>query len=316
MRSSNKHQITNMTQSDAISDYSELMFNDSASVVHSGVSNTQTPSSRVQGKQYPHWIITLKYRSNSADSADSANSAIVHQDLLYNWIKQHCTYASWQLEKGDEEDYLHWQIAIKLKVRQRFTWLKRHFSQIAHIENIRNIDAADAYCHKVETRVQGPYFFPEPVEPIIDYFIEEKCVPKWWQLEILELIKTRPSGRKIHWYYEGTGNVGKSTFVGHLDITHNAFILGNAKLADIAFAFSKKRNSQNTVVFDIPRSGYNHINYYALECILNGRIFSSKYESGMVRCNRTHLIIFANFPPEQNEHTMSADRWVIKDISE
>lgn len=312
--------MTHLTESEQMSlwEASSQHSENSAKVVHEGVGNTKTPSSRVQGKQFQHWLITLNYTNNntdSADSANSANSAIVHNDILNNWIKNHCTYATWQLEKGIG-GYEHWQIALKLKTRQRFTWMKRHFSNIAHIEEMHNIENADAYAHKTESRLKGPFFYPEPIETIIDYFIEEKCVPKWWQLEILDLIKTQPTGRKIHWYYENIGNVGKSTFVGHLDISHNCFILGNAKTADIAFAFARKRGSQNTVVFDIPRSGFNHINYYALECILNGRIFSSKYESGMVRCNRTHLIIFANFPPEQNEYTMSADRWVIRDISE
>jgi hypothetical protein len=49
-----------------------------------------------------------------------------------------------------------------------------------------------------------------------------------------------------------------------------------------------------------------------MENVKDGLFFSTKYESGMVRYNPPHVIVFANVPPDVTK--MSADRWVIKEI--
>lgn len=283
----------------------------SARVVSEGVGNTRTPSdARKQQNPKSHYLITLNFNI-SANSANSANSAIVPREHIRQWMEQHTTYASWQLEKSDT-GYDHWQIALKLKKRNRLSWLKRHFSNIAHCEETNNIEAADAYSHKIDTRIEGPYFFPAPLVAITDYFTSRGHTYKWWQQEIIDLMKTLPDGRKLHWFWEPNGNVGKSVFMRHLILTHNAFPLQNAKTADIAYAFKKMDPKQNTIVFNIPRSSEGHLNFNAIESCLDGMIFSTKYESGFVCRDFSHMIFFANFPPITEG--LSNDRWVIKQI--
>lgn len=258
-----------------------------------------------------HYIITMQHL-DCAKCANSAKCAIVPLDHLRSWIEQHCEYASWQLERGEEGGYLHWCIAMLLKKKNRLSWLKRHFSNVAHIEESHNITAANAYAHKEETRVDGPYFHPPPINRVSDYFIDRGHEYKWWQTEIIELMKTPPNGRHIHWYWEPNGNVGKSVFMRHLILSHNAFPLQNAKTADIAYAFKKMTPQQNSIIFNIPRTSEGHLNFNAIESCLDGMIFSTKYESGFVIRDFSHMIFFANFPP--NVECLSKDRWIIKQI--
>lgn len=279
-------------------------------MVPEGVGNTGTPSgAHKRPSPKNHWLITLR----RSDGSNGSNGSIISAPDLQKWIETHCDYASWQLEKSDG-GYEHWQIALKLKKKNRLSWLKRHFSNTAHCEESQNIEAAQSYAHKEDTRIEGPYFHPPPVTAKTDYFTKRGHTYKWWQQEILDLMKTEPDGRAIHWYWEPKGKIGKSVFFRHLLLKHNAFPLANAKTADIAFAFKQMKDSQNTIIFNIPRTANGHLNYNAIESCLDGLIFSTKYESGFVCRDFSHMVFFANFPPDLTQQGVSDDRWIIKEI--
>lgn len=112
-----------------------------------------------------------------------------------------------------------------------------------------------------------------------------------WQQEILEMLNHRPDERKIHWYVDNTGNVGKSTFTKYLVTNRNALMLAGAKLADAAFAY----DGQSIVIFDLPREAQEHLNYGLIEQVKNGMLFSGKYESGVKCFAKPHVLVFANF---------------------
>jgi hypothetical protein len=63
------------------------------------------------------------------------------------------------------------------------------------------------------------------------------------------------------------------------------------------------------MVLDIPRSYYDYVSYTAIEKILDGLIFSGKYESNMCRFNVPWVVCFANAMPNIGE--VSLDRWNI-----
>lgn len=73
-------------------------------------------------------------------------------------------FAIFQLEKG-AEGTLHFQGYLGLKRAQRFSYLKRHVSAVAHWEARRTYDGCHlkciAYCSKEDTRVDGPWEFGE-----------------------------------------------------------------------------------------------------------------------------------------------------------
>ena len=130
---------------------------------------------------------------------------------------------------------------------------------------------------------------------------------KTWQADILALIREDPDPRTIMWYWERTGNIGKS-FIAKYLATKGAFVINSAKSADIAYAY----NGENIIVFDLSRSMEERINYDVMEQLKNGRIFSPKYEAKVKVYNIPHVIVLANFPPDYDK--MSADRWNVTDL--
>lgn len=245
-----------------------------------------------------HWFLTLHIDETWNGSNGSK---------FESWIKDHCTEAVWQIERGEETHKLHIQCNLTLKVKQRLSWLKNHMSRTAKFSETRNLDKAFDYCKKSETRVEGPYFHPEPVgEGVIDPLHNINYYK--WQQEIIDIITKPVDPRKIYWYWEPEGNTGKSDFCLHLILKHNAVVYDGCK-KDILHA----HKGQQIVLFDFDRDKEGMISYSSMESLKKGFCFSGKYESGMKVYNKPHIICFANWPPETNR--LSLDRWAITRIN-
>lgn len=163
------------------------------------------------------------------------------------------------------------------------------------------------YCTKDGDFISFGY--PRPLKLIKDLFP--------WQQSIIDLVKSEPDDRSIHWYWEPTGNIGKSALCKYLVAKHRAKYCGAGKEADILYHIMQSKIEEDDigiVVYDIPRSHEGHVSYAALERIKNGMVFSPKYESGQLLFNPPHIIIFANFPPAFPEK-MSQDRWKIVELT-
>jgi len=134
-----------------------------------------------------------------------------------------------------------------------------------------------------------------------------------WQQEIEELYKTEPDGRTINWYWEDKGGVGKSSFCKYMYVTHGAITIQGGKLADIMnIIFNLDMNDVTMLIIDVPRNNGNNISYSAVECILNGMITNTKFETGVKVFNAPHVVVFSNFEPDTEK--LSEDRWSIKKI--
>jgi len=121
-------------------------------------------------------------------------------------------------------------------------------------------------------------------------------------------------GRKIYWFWESKGNWGKSITATYMIDNMNATEVsgkGADVLCGISQLIEKTGECPPIVIYDIPRSiGAEYVSYMALEKLKDGKFFSGKYESGMVRYNKPHIVCFANEPPEYGK--LSTDRWVVE----
>lgn len=113
-----------------------------------------------------------------------------------------------------------------------------------------------------------------------------------WQQELLKEIKQTPDPRKVIWYVDTVGNTGKSTIRTHLVRHENAYY-ATGKCQDMYYAYKK----QPVVIFDIPRTSEEYVNYTAIEEFKNGMVFSTKYESKVKAFKKPHVVVFANFYP-------------------
>lgn len=225
---------------------------------------------------------------------------------IHSWIQTHCKRAVWQLEKGTESGYEHYQISLTLKNKQRITWFKHHFEATAHVEPMFAPDQAFDYSCKTDTRIRGPWKHPPPIQSVRDP-LEGKILHEWQQ-QVVDITNTEPDDRTIHWFWEETGNKGKSALAKHLVLTKDALVVSGKK-NDIYHALGP---NCKILILDIPRTVEDRVPYEAIECIKNGLIFSGKYESKMKAFNPPHVICFANFPPDKRQ--LSEDRWHIVNI--
>lgn len=134
---------------------------------------------------------------------------------------------------------------------------------------------------------------------------------KQWQQDIIDMIQCKPDRRKIHWYYDADGNIGKSYLTKYLTLKHDAFMVNTGKKADILYSY----NGEPVVIFDLPRDmeDKDYI-YEIMEILKNGQYLSTKYESQQRVFKIPHIIVFSNYQPDKTK--LSMDRWDIKDMTE
>lgn len=114
-----------------------------------------------------------------------------------------------------------------------------------------------------------------------------------WQQELMDKLQGPVHKRHIYWYWETTGDVGKSFMADYLARNHKAIKLGNAKTADVAYMYQPT----SIVVFDFPKcQKLDEVNYRVMEDIKNGSIMSTKYMSCVKYFETPHIVVFANGP--------------------
>jgi len=117
--------------------------------------------------------------------------------------------------------------------------------------------------------------------------------------------------RDIWWFWEPEGNVGKTIMSMYFTDQRGALVVGG-NAGDIFCGVAREceaKREPEVVIFDIPRSSRGYVSYKAIEKVKDGIFYSTKYESGMCRFNRPHVICFANELPD--EERLSSDRWNI-----
>lgn len=128
-----------------------------------------------------------------------------------------------------------------------------------------------------------------------------------WQESLLGQLIVEPHPRKVMWYYDEVGGVGKSLFSRRFRDEHGGrpYVVTGGKHADIQYGYAR----QPVVFFDWPRSGEEAFPYGVVEAFKNGYFLNTKYESTPVYFNSPHVVVFANFSPDRSK--LSADRWDI-----
>ncbi|AET73220.1 replication associated protein [Phaeocystis globosa virus 12T] len=251
--------------------------------------NTITPSlsNKTQISPCKRWCFTLNNYTNEQ------YSSIV---LLFNSKATTYVIGDEVGEQGTPHLQGYVEFRDKLRPLNLFEFKGIHWEKAKG-----NKDANIAYCSK--EKVKSSKGIPKPIKTL------DTLYP--WQAAIEKIALGEPDDRKIYWYWDDDGNIGKSAFIKYMIIKHKILFCSGGKHADImTLVFNQDMDETSCVMFDIPRANKGHISYASLESIKNGMVCNTKYETGVKVFNPPNLFVFANFPPE-DETQLSADRWVI-----
>lgn len=262
-----------------------------------GVGNTNQPPAPIKKEsQAKHWCFTF----NNYDEIDYHH--------LIERLSVSCSKYVIGKEVG-ESGTPHLQGYCEFTIKKSLTYIKRNITQCdkIHWEIARNINASIEYCKKDNKYIT--FGFPKEIQIIT------KLRP--WQESIEAIVLEGADDRKINWFWEETGNVGKSSLCKYLYVKYKCLIIQGGNHADIINGiFNYNMDDCKAVIIDIPRCHKGGVSYSAIECIKNGMIFNTKYETGVKVFNNVHVIIFSNFEPtEKDMEKLSEDRWNIKHIN-
>lgn len=216
-------------------------------------------------------------------------------------------------ERGEEKETEHLQGYIEFKNQVRFSTL-RHFLERAHWEKARGTREQNRqYCSK-----GGRTHCNLPVpEKELCLQLYEGCAWRDWQSDLLTLVASPPDDRTINWFWDTSGNKGKSFICKYLALAFDA-IVADGKANDvynqILQQYQRDDRSIKIVCLDIPRHQIEYLNYGMLEKIKNGFIYSGKYEGGKCFFRSPHVLVFANSEPDYSK--WSGDRFNVVDLNQ
>lgn len=278
--------------------------NSSNSSKKTGEGNTKPPPTK-QISPAKKWCFTLhKYSSTHINFLTSFLNSSKHNYIF-----------SEEKGKSGETPHLQGYIEFESKCRPKNIFSDMEGYETIHYEKAKGTKEQNI---KYITKEGGKYYtnmkIPKPVVKIGYDMLRDN------QKEIADLFQEDEDpihGRKIYWFWEKTGNWGKSFLCLHL-IDYCGACVVQGKNNDILFGvkdyFDKNGEIPRLIIFDVPRCNQNHVSYQAIESIKNGFFYSGKYEGGMARFNKPHILVFSNEEPET--WNLSEDRWIIKELEQ
>lgn len=224
----------------------------------------------------------------------------------------------------------HLQGCWKSKTSIKTDWLKKEFPRV-HWEPVKRWNDSVKYCSKLDTRDDGPwcskdlekFIEKDPVQGIRNPLAGKTLYE--WQEFVLYWLDTEPDDRTIWWFWEPTGNCGKSALVKYIWLKYwGQVVIATGKGNDVRNQVCRHVNGVpkeeiegkplDIALLDFSRSIEDYVSYETIEQLKNGLLYSGKYEGGVCGFNPPHVMCFANFEPEVDK--LSADRWQVINISE
>lgn len=258
---------------------------ENGSIGSADLGNTKTKSVRPpMGK---HWCFTYFPKEDQKDLMDHT----------FECLRMYGPKGVLGREVCPTTGKVHFQGYIQTEQRVRPSEKFREILPGAHWEKARgSVEENLKYCTK-----EGSFLLWGMSPPLV-VLAESQLYD--WQKDIVRIISTPADDRTIHWYWEPTGNIGKTTFAKYLAHKHGAIPL-EGKKNDILYCAAMFDSS--IYLWDLERSMEEYVSYAALEKIKNGFYMCSKYESKPIVRACPHVIVFANFEPDYSQ--LSADRW-------
>lgn len=221
---------------------------------------------------------------------------------------------AFQLERGDQTDYLHYQGRLSLKIKKRQTEIRKLFPFAVWCAPTSNENRDnDFYATKDDTRVEGPWC---DTDPYIPRQVREISSLRYWQLQIIESAKVWDT-RTINVVIDSIGGHGKTTlktYIGCHQIGRALPFMNDYRdLLRIVMDTPKRP----LYVIDIPRAlKKDHLFQFfsGIETLKDGYAFDDRYSFREEYFDCPSVWVFMNTEPDISY--LSTDRWKFWQFSE
>lgn len=239
-------------------------------------------------------------------------SEYIELDDLKGILSEHCKKWAFQLEKGSETDYEHYQGRISLKVKARlgkiiklFNIKEFHFTPTS-TQNMGN----DFYVIKEDTRINGPWKDTDVVRYIPRQVREIQQLYPWQQYVINDADVW--DTRTINIIYDPKGHQGKTilkTYIGSHGIGRAIpYVNDYRDMLRIVMDTPKVK----LYIIDIPRAITKDRSFQfwsAVETLKDGHAYDDRYCFKEEYFDCPNIWIYMNEIPDNN--LLSKDRWKI-----
>ena len=232
------------------------------------------------------------------------------EELCKSWV--------FQLEKGDETGYLHYQcrVSLKTKIRpsQMITLCNKIFGgcQVKPTCSENFINKNFNYVMKDDTRVDGPWSDKDEKPHYIQKRFRGKINWRPWQQQLMDIINLEPDDRSVNIVINLNGNRGKSFLTMYLMTFKKATrIPAQPEMRD-TMRMVMDQPKVPCYFIDLPKAiAKNNQNaiYSGIEEIKNGYSYDDRYKYKCEIFEPPHVWVFTNEIPDSN--LLSMDRWII-----
>lgn len=240
------------------------------------------------------------------------------KDKIIKHLTIHCSRWCFQLESGELNGSYHLQGRCSLKEKRTLKTTIKFFSEVGggkpHLSKTsKNCDNNFKYVCKEETRVAGPWSHDD-IMPYMPIQFRHVVEYKKWQRSVVDM----PADlRRIHCLIDGLGNIGKSTFVGHMCCLKKAQCIPFCNdFRDIMRLVMDKPKS-SLYFIDLPRAIKKDRLFQlfaGIEKVKDGNVFDDRYGFREEWIDSPEIWVFTNTEPDLTY--LSLDRWNLWRVNE
>lgn len=257
-------------------------------------------------------IVVWEFRSNHDHFEDS--------EVMISFLHRIAKKFVFQLEKGEETGYVHWQGRMSLWKPKRKPELVKLMKGMDmpvpnYLQPTTDKEHANVafYVMKEQTRVSGPWSNKDRAQYVPRQYRNKFLYP--YQQKILDS-RLAFDERGVDCIIDTSGCNGKSTIASIADLMHGAIDMPPvndgerliASLCDILIA--KECRAPGVVFFDLPRSLRQdrlHSLYVAIEQIKKGKVWDMRHSYKEWWFDSPRIWVFTNTLPDLA--MLTRDRW-------
>lgn len=279
-----------------------------------------------QHQQHSSNPLTMYDLTIGEQYGDSNDIGTITPNDICKWMFTYCKRWCFQLERGAETGYRHYQCRISLISKKRVVNMKEFLNSTglprAHFSPTSNpsfYSGNEFYVMKEDTKIEGPWSDRITVNESDIPSRLQSSTPAWrpWQQHVIDICHEVPDDRTINVIFCKDGKKGKTFLSMWMKAHKRAQRIPPQKEARDIMRLVMCLPITKVYFIDLPRASSTQIQkamYSAIEEIKNGYCYDDRYAFKDKMFDPPHVWVFTNVLPDKS--LLSEDRWAFWTISD